>query len=146
MDIKEIIEQIAKDDQQELYSLACTVDDVNEGERTCSVTPLNGGVAVFGVRLQAIKGTEKGLVIFPKVGSQAIVTFINKQTGYLALHTEIDGYIIETGSESLKTILTDLIEAIEQLTVTTGVGPSGVPINLPAFTAIKTRLDGLLKA
>ncbi len=49
------------------------------------------------------------------------------------------------GLESLKTILDDLITQITMITVPTGVGPSGVPINSAAFTAIKTRLNNVLK-
>ena len=49
------------------------------------------------------------------------------------------------GLESLKTILDDLITQITMLTVPTGVGPSGVPINSAAFTAIKSRLNNVLK-
>jgi hypothetical protein len=55
-----------------------------------------------------------------------------------------DLFTIKTSNESLKTILKDLITAIGALTVTTGVGPSGIPINKAQFDAIKTRLDNLL--
>jgi hypothetical protein len=55
-----------------------------------------------------------------------------------------DLFTIKTSNESLKKILEDLITAIGTLTVTTGVGPSGIPINKPQFDAIKTRLNNLL--
>lgn len=96
MDLKEIIEQIAKDDQQEIYSLVCVVDEVNEDERTCSVTPLNGGVAVFGVRLQAAINQNVGFVAIPALNSEIVVTFLSKQSGYVALFSEIDKILIDT--------------------------------------------------
>ena len=144
MDLRQAIQEIANK-RGELYSKVCAVDSVNEGNRTCAVTPLDGGVAVYGVRLQAVQGSEKGFVALPKVGSNVVVTFINDAAAYVALCGEVDGYIMETGNENLKAIISDLIDAINAITVPTGVGPSGLPINAAAFTAIKTRLDNLLR-
>jgi hypothetical protein len=44
----------------------------------------------------------------------------------------------------LKGLMSDLIDAIAQLTVPTAVGPSGIPINLAAFKAVQARLDEML--
>lgn len=46
---------------------------------------------------------------------------------------------------SLKKTLTQILDAILQLTVTTGVGPSGTPINAQTFTDIKDSLDNYLE-
>ena len=46
---------------------------------------------------------------------------------------------------SLKKTLTQILDAILQLTVTTGVGPSGTPINAQTFTDIKISLDNYLE-
>lgn len=56
-----------------------------------------------------------------------------------------DGFLIKKGSETLKKIMDDLFDAIQQLTVNTNVGPSSVPINVAAFVAIKVRVDNFLK-
>jgi len=56
-----------------------------------------------------------------------------------------NGWTIKTSSESLKAIISDLIDKIMALTVTTPVGPSGVPINVADFAAIKTRLPNLFE-
>ena len=144
MELREAIQIIGKQ-KGEFYSKVCTVDSVNEDNRTCKVTPLDGGVAIFGVRLQSVQGTDKGFVAFPKVGSNVVVTFINDNAAYVALCGEVDSYIMETGAESLKSIISDLIDAINAITVPTAMGPSGLPINAPQFEAIKTRLDQLLK-
>jgi hypothetical protein len=55
------------------------------------------------------------------------------------------GYKINRGGDGLKKTLSDIIDAITQLTVTTGTGPSGVPINAAAFTQIKTNLNNWLE-
>lgn len=51
---------------------------------------------------------------------------------------------IDTGQESMKQLLTDLIEEIKLITVTTAAGPSGTPINNPQLDAIKQRIPKLL--
>ncbi len=55
------------------------------------------------------------------------------------------GFTMTRSGEGLKKVMTDLITAITQLTVPTGVGPSGIPINAAAFNAIKTRLGNFLE-
>lgn len=54
------------------------------------------------------------------------------------------GYQIKNGAETLKSILSDLIDQIVLETHPTAMGPSGPPINAAAYTAIKTRLLTLL--
>ncbi len=48
------------------------------------------------------------------------------------------------GGNELKGLLEDLIKAINQLTVPTSNGPSGTPINAPAFSEIQGRLGTML--
>ena len=51
---------------------------------------------------------------------------------------------IENKIGSLGAILDELMQALLQLNVPTGVGPSGTPINAPALTAVQTKLKALL--
>lgn len=51
---------------------------------------------------------------------------------------------VRSGS-GLKKTLSDLIDAITKLTVTTGVGPSGIPINAADFIKIKQDLNNYLE-
>ena len=51
---------------------------------------------------------------------------------------------IENKVGTLGTILDELMQALLQLSVPTGVGPSGTPINAPALTAVQTKLKALL--
>lgn len=55
------------------------------------------------------------------------------------------GLTFKKGSSGIKKTLTELITALEQLTVTTGVGPSGFPINIAQFTKIKQELNTYLE-
>ena len=45
---------------------------------------------------------------------------------------------------ALKGIIGELIDAIVAITVPTGVGPSGPPVNATQFTGIRGRLDTIL--
>ena len=56
------------------------------------------------------------------------------------------GFTFNFGDDfSLKKTLTQILDAILQLTVTTGVGPSGTPTNAQTFTDIKNSLDNYLE-
>lgn len=56
------------------------------------------------------------------------------------------GFTFNFGDDfSLKKTLVQILDAILQLTVTTGVGPSGTPINAQTFIDIKNSLDNYLE-
>lgn len=55
------------------------------------------------------------------------------------------GLTFTNGSAGLKKTLSDLVDAILALTVPTGVGPSGTPINMAAFQSVKKELDNYLE-
>jgi hypothetical protein len=65
--------------------------------------------------------------------------------GSCTLQQENNGFSIKVGAVSLGSALDDLCSAITKMTVTTGVGPSGPPINVADFTTVQTKLKTLLK-
>ena len=84
---------------------------------------------------------------------QLTIVFGEKGSGKSHLLQGLCRQTIESGgyaffvplSVSLKSeILKNLEEALLQLNVPTGVGPSGTPINAPALTAVQTKLKALL--
>lgn len=97
MGIEDLIKKLAETGD-EVYSIACKVKEVHESDRTCDVEPLDGAAEIFGVRLQAEQKLEEGICIFPKVDSIVLVTFINKQTGYVALCSKVSKTIVKLGS------------------------------------------------
>jgi hypothetical protein len=76
---------------------------------------------------------------------QGSYIFINK-TG--EIHIKAGSIAIEKTvlGETLKAKLEALIDAINAITVPTGVGPSGTPINAASFTTIKGQLSQILSA
>jgi len=128
-------------------------------EYTCTVTEANGAVTE-NVQLQALKELTTGAVLIPAEGSWVHMLNIGKPD-YLVIGIEVlekvkvtigdcvlemdsSGYKISKGGESLQSCLNDLINTINLLTVPTGTGPSGVPINAGDFTAIQSRLNSFL--
>lgn len=93
-------------------------------------------------------GEGKAGVIFED-GTKVVY---DKATKTLTLQTEAKVVIeaaslitIKTQAESLKAILSDLIDAILAETHPTGTGPSGTPLNFAQYTAIKARISSLLE-
>ena len=72
--------------------------------------------------------------------------------GNVSIHNK-DGSKVNVGlgadeaavrGDTLKSLLEELIDTINALTVPTGVGPSGTPINIADFTAVKNKLKNFL--
>lgn len=93
--IKELIQELAGDPAAEYYGKPCEVLEVDETARTCDVQPYDGTAIIYGVRLQAIEGSEKGLVIVPKIGSGVLVVFISKSRAFVALGEQLDRVLID---------------------------------------------------
>ncbi|WP_018669016.1 hypothetical protein [Bacteroides gallinarum] len=55
------------------------------------------------------------------------------------------GLTLKKGGSGLKKTLGDLLTAIQKLTVTTGVGPSGPPINITDFQKVQQDLSNYLE-
>lgn len=94
-EIGKMIKTIAEDKTAEIYSVVCTVESVDEGQRTADVAPINGNAEIFDVRLQSSLNGLNGLCIFPVVGSVVVVTFLNKLTGYISLFSEIEKIVLD---------------------------------------------------
>jgi hypothetical protein len=95
-------------------------------------------------QLESVHEISKYLWI---VGNNTLTFDVNGYilaTNTTTLTMTTDGAKIVRGSSGLKKTLKDLIDAINLLTVPTGTGPSGVPINASTFTSIKNDLDNYL--
>jgi hypothetical protein len=55
------------------------------------------------------------------------------------------GFTLKRNSSGLKKTLIDLLTAMQQLTVTTGVGPSGIPVNAAEFSQIQQDLSNYME-
>lgn len=127
-------------------SFPATIVNVDHINQSCEViTP--EGLTFYDVRLRSnIGGDQGGLIVYPSTGSPVIVGRLGTSNQLFVIkYGAADYFTIKSQNESLKQILSDMIDAINQITVPTGTGPSGIPINAANFTAIKQRLNNLLK-
>ncbi|MDJ0363567.1 hypothetical protein QMK33_00265 [Hymenobacter sp. H14-R3] len=122
-----------------------TVTAVDKAAMTCDVARDDEGADHVQVRLRAVvDGGQDGLVIFPKVGSNVTLLLLDEDTALVIQYSAVEVYSIRTETESLKSILSDFLDAIGQMVFTTNQGPTIKLVNAPAFAKIKQRLNGLL--
>lgn len=67
------------------------------------------------------------------------------QAGQTTVKATTKGVTLAKGSSGLKKTLDDLLTAIQKMTVTTGVGPSGPPINMADFVKVQQDLNNYLE-
>lgn len=86
-------------EESEMYSKQGTVKSVDLSDRTCVITPVDGGPDILDVYLEGDAGgtTEKGFFIVPAVGSLVIATFINNEEAFLSAYTAIDNVVAKQG-------------------------------------------------
>lgn len=146
MSICESIKQLSKT-ADELYSVVGEVTEVDEAARVCTVRPLNGDADLLDIRLQAQEKGEDGFVLIPAVGSWAVVTFLSKETGYVAKCSTVDKVIwtvdkqqfeftkdgmslkndqaaFASEVEKMMDTLDALIQTLTEFQVSTNMGPS----------------------
>lgn len=163
----QLIEQLRNLNQQgrKTEIIVAKVTAVDAANATLDVVDVEDN-EIFDVRFRAvIDGNDTGVVAYPAVNSwvcvanigcgesdhvvvsMSEVTKVTVQISTTIFEIDATGVAIERGAEDLKTLLTDLLTAITQLTVTCAAAgsPSSPPINLAAFTALQTRLNSLLK-
>lgn len=157
---KDLVDTLRNILGNEVAVMPAVVVSVDKDLNVCEVQ-VNG--LEFGeVRLQAtVKQNAKGFKVFPAEGSVVMIERLGKLGDFFVTMTsevdEIvadldntrfslkDGIELKRGNETLKAIISDLLDEIGQIVVPTNVGPSGIPINKPAFDAIKLRVAQLLK-
>jgi hypothetical protein len=98
-ELKKALRAITNTDD-EVYSIVGKVTKVDKTRRVVNVQPLNGDAEILGVKLQSNESNTEGVVIFPKKGSNVVVTFLNKNTGYVALFSTVE--MLEYKAKQLK--------------------------------------------
>jgi hypothetical protein len=120
---------------------------------------------ISDVRLRSvINNNNEQILITPKAGSYVLVVDLSggnyrdlavigfsevekleyKDTQGFEVIIKDGKMSVKNSSYGIKQAIDELIDAIGKLTVTTGVGPSGIPINKAEFEAIKQKLNNLL--
>ena len=120
--ISDILKEATKEKAAELYSVVGTVDRVDQAERSVVVTPIDGGAKIYGVRLNAVFGGDKGLAMIPAEGSFVVVTFLNPLTGFVSICSDLDrveidceDVVFNKGTNEGLVIVGALVDKINQL-------------------------------
>lgn len=85
----------------ELYSVEGIVSNVRESDRLCDLKPTDGA-KIIDVKLNSVEGSDTGLVLIPKDGTNAIATFINSDLAYLCLPKEVDKVLMKIKSTTFE--------------------------------------------
>jgi len=161
-DIKERVKLTLNSEETTSAELVFTDADGAEKQKltfdeTHTEISLNAGNTVFNLQDEESKLTitdgyeaiiSKDLVHFNKTGAyEATITTdkVNFNKGGITFEMFEDKFLIKNDDANLLSELEKLIDQIKLITVTTPVGPSGVPINASMFDPIKDQLGLLLK-
>ena len=121
-------------EQDEFYSMQGTVTAISEANRTCTVTPSDGGPDIQDVRLEAdyeldTTSDPKGFFVVPTLNSLVIITFMNVDDAFISAWSSIskvisiqDNWIFNDGTNEgliniigLTTKLNDLVTKVNDL-------------------------------
>jgi len=163
MELEEALRELLKGND-EVYSIVGTISEVNKNKRTCDVLPKQDEDAVlYDVRLQADSKVAKGTVCYPKIGSLVVVTFLNKDSGYIALFSEVDsvetligeqkmdfdkdGFLLQSAQGSLLSAWVDLLNLLKgfKLSTNSGLTIAVIPDVLAKIEALETKINSFLK-
>jgi hypothetical protein len=149
--IKEIIQQLA-DNGDEIYGRVCTVKSVNG--LICDCSPVNGDADILDVRLVADESEER-FVLIPAVDSYVCVEFFTREAAYISMVSKVsevmykigeayysvtsEGFLLQKGTDTLKQILQNIVEAVQQIVVVEGNNPDYVKLQT-ALTSINNLL------
>ncbi|MBS1641541.1 MAG: hypothetical protein JSR11_03600 [Bacteroidetes bacterium] len=136
MTIQEALRQLLNIDNLELHGIICKVTNVDG--LTCECEPINGNAPIADVRLIADE-TESKYVLVPKVESIVVIQLINDNAGYVSMVSEVsevlykindvyysansDGFLLKKGEDTLKQIITLIIQSVQQIVVLYGNNP-----------------------
>ncbi len=127
-----------------------TVLRIDAARAVCDVQPADENAPeLLDVQLRAVDdGSAAGFVLWPAQGSSVLVGLIENDPNncFVLAVSQVEAFTLSTAADSVAQLLADLFTAIEQLTVTTAVGPSGPPINLPAFQQLAQRAATLFRS
>ena len=100
-------------------------------------TSADTSLTVDADKIEVLKGSKFSILI----NSESMTI----QAGQATIKTTTGGLTLTKGSSGLKKTLNDLLAAIQKLTVTTSLGPSGPPINMADFIKVQKELSNYLE-
>lgn len=149
MNIREAIIKIVENGQNfEVYSKICAVTAIDKDLNVCDVKPLDGDAEILEVKLTATEGNKDGFIIYPKIESSVIVTFLDKDTAFVSMCTEIDEFIFNGGKNggliNINTLIDELNKNNDILKAIIQGFSTFIPVPNDGGAALKTTMSSLL--
>lgn len=82
--IRDILKELTKDEEAEIFSKVCKVKSVDQEARTADLEPIDGTADLLEARLQASTQQKAGMALIPKVGSLVIASFISPSQAWIS--------------------------------------------------------------
>lgn len=140
-------------------TMIATVDSVDEANGLCTLD--DDDLLIYEVRLRALITGNENIIIVPKVGSYVLALRLENTEEWMVLACdqidkykivagnssfEMDGelFLLKNENDTLKDLLNDLLQAIQEMVFTTNVGPTINLLNAATFAAIQTRVNNFL--
>jgi len=141
MNIREAIIKIVEDGQNfEIYSKIGVITNIDKALNTCDVAPLDGEAEILDVKLIATE-SQTGLIQYPFEGSSVIITFIDKDTAFLSMCTDIEEVIYHDGSNggliNINTLISELNKNNQILTAIKDGFTNFIPVANDGGAALK---------
>lgn len=146
--LKDALTEFVKRKAGENDSLVCTVKSYDALTKTCYCVPVADYADVQQVRIIA-DSTKDGFIIYPKVGSTVVVTFMGDSSAYISMFSEVDeihlagvnyGGLAKTANlvtrlNNCENKLNSIISAFNAWLVAPNDGGAALKVASAAFTA-----------
>ena len=124
----------------EIYSKIGVITNIDKALNTCDVAPLDGEAEILDVKLIATE-SQTGLIQYPFEGSSVIITFIDKDTAFLSMCTDIEEVIYHDGSNggliNINTLISELNKNNQILTAIKDGFTNFIPVANDGGAALK---------
>ncbi len=115
-EIRDLIRNLVKD-ATEVYSQPCKVISVDKDARTLELEPLNGDAKLYDVRLQSRESGSMGLVFFPKIDSEVIVSFLSQNKCFVSSTQDIEEILLKIDDFELFLDKENFTKSVKNITI-----------------------------
>lgn len=131
-----------------VYSEADTLPAALQDENVEGVIYDDGTEITYDRSTSKLTADVAGDVDIISAGTVTIdgATEVDAKVGTVEVKITTSGVTIKNGGISLKTILTDFVNANIAETHPTAVGPTGPPVNVASYTALLAQINALFQA
>ncbi|AYO58184.1 hypothetical protein CO230_08655 [Chryseobacterium sp. 6424] len=157
----ELQKALSKLARRKVNTFPASVVSVDKDAGTCTVS--DGELEYTDVQLSATVSDDRRFLLIPKLQSFVLVSPIQEDLNrlYVEMVSEIDevimrteaaefsfndaGFLLKKQDETLKQLMTDLLQEIQKMKFTTNTGSTIALVNKPQFIEIETRFKDFLK-